>query len=789
MIFSLMLRGLRTGKARFACAALGVAVATGSLVFTTSFLATSNAQAPRRAAESCAPFAAWQVEDIRLSPMRRGEGKTPEKPRREARRKTPADLSLKAVALSLDYRPGGRVMQGPPMRVLLAEAPASNVYGRVALAEGRWVDESSPSCEVVCVRSALQRFGHQKEPPLFSSLKFVGEKGTMTAQIVGYLDGDKLPREFPTVFANEAALRKLASERFGSVSFFKSLPSSGAESLLTPQSESVLQAFRTDDQKRLDYARPVLLLAAFLTALALLVNALDLSVEASRPTLAMLRVAGATRWNVVAYVFDEAFFSSFVGWLLGVGGAIAALGLYVFLFPQDFPLGLALDGGKILLTFCLLPVLVLLALLFALAPALRVRALDIAARRRRSKTFGMALAFGFGFASFVAVEVWGATLMRAFVPSPEWPDAIVSFLPGGVSSYDVEKLRSVEGVRRLSELVPRQLFFERETSPRNALFLGAEFLPRFRFAEGTWEEANEAVFSGRGVVISSMLSRAHGLHVGDVLRVFRRGRRGAAADELAFPIVGVADVNWHMVTSRGLVRGLNGAPGMTDGPVFCSLDTMGLVDPRTYMTDATFSAPMTHVWVDYDKGFLAEKGVFQAGRLIESEIARRLDFPEGATVRLHARDEIADGTLAHGDDLIGQVARVPFVFLAILSLGFVAMLVARADASRETFALLRAVGATRLQRATRLAMTAVKTALIGILLALPVGFVAGWLFARKTGALWPGLPSDPVVPWGVILEGACGALVFALLVAVPTSLYLIGRDSVPRASMKGKRTL
>ncbi len=791
MIFSLMLRGLKRGKARFACAALGVAVATGSLVFTSSLLATSNAQAPRRAAEAAAPFVAWKADGIRLAPMRRGD----HPPREEARqrethlRTASADCALKAVSLTLDLRPGGRVMQGPPMRVLLAAAPPSNIYARVSLSEGRWVDEAATTREVVCVRSALRRFGRETEPKLGEAVTFVGEKGTMVATVVGYLDGDKLPREFPTVFANEAACQGLQSERFGDILLFKTMPTAGADDLLTPTSESVLSAFRTDDQKRMDYARPILLLASFLTALALLVNALDLSVEANRPTLANLRVVGATKGTLVLYVFDEALFSAVVGWLLGVGIASLALAAYVFAFPQDFPLGLALDGGKIFLTAGLLPVLVLAAVLFALAPALRVRALDLASRRRRPKILGMALAFAFGFASFVAVEVWGASLMRSFVPSPEWPDAIVSLLPGGVSSFDVEKVRTVEGVERVSELVPRQLFFEKDNSSRNALFLGAEFLPPFRFTEGTWAEANAAVFGGRGVVISSMLSRAHDLHKGGALRVYRRGRRGAGADELTFPIVGVADVNWHMVTSRGLVRGLNGAPGMTDGPVFCSLDTMGEVDPRTFLTDPAFSAPMTHLWVDYKKDFLAQHGVFAAGRLVEAQIARHLNFPTEATVRLHARDEIADGTLAHGDDLIGQVARIPMVFLAILSIGFVAMLVSQADAERATYAVLRAVGATRLQVAGRLALSAVRTAAWGIVFALPAGALAGWLFAIKTGAIWPGLPRHFVVPWAVIGEGAFLAILFALLVAVPTSLYLVGRANTPKLSMKGKRTL
>ena len=403
----------------------------------------------------------------------------------------------------------------------------------------------------------------------------------------------------------------------------------------------------------------------------------------------------------------------------------------------------------------------------------------------------MAIAFACGFAAFVAVEVWGASLMRAFVPSPEWPDAIVSILPGGASSFDVEKLRNLPGVKRISELYPLQLNFDPEeamtlpggrtgTRPgrmgdfggpkpcRNALFLAAEWLPTFRFIEGTHDACEEAILSSDACVITEMMSRARNLHKGDKLRVAMGGRGSKTPVEL--PIAGVVDLNWHMVTSRGLVRGLNRMPVMTDGPVFVSLDTIESLDARP-----AEMVPMTHLWVEYDPAFLKEKGVFPAGREVESAIADALGNPEDSTVRLHARDEIADGTLAHGSDLIGQAARVPFVFLLVLALGFIAMLVADADAARREFAVLRAVGATRGQLTTRLAGGALRTAIWGIAFGLPLGALVGWLFAIKTGSIWPGLPHYFEVPWRVLSEGTLGALAFVLIVAVPTSLVLIAR--------------
>lgn len=788
-VFRLLVDGLRRGKARFVCAIAGVAVASGVLVFITSLVATNNAQAPRVAEVACAPWGAWRLDGVQMR-FGRGRPSKAEIPTPAAPRPTHGarpDLSLSAVALTIDYRPGGRVMQGPPMFALLAEAPPTNIYGAVALKEGRWINQDAAEAEVVCVRQALRRFGTAPAPALGESLKFVGRKGTMTARIVGYLDGGKLPREFPGVFANRAAIAALAGEEMGVVSFYRRTPERHAPGMLTPASESVIASFRADEQRHMDYATPLLLVAALLAAVSLLVNSLLLSIEANRSTIAALRTVGMTRTGVIGLVVLESAFAGVVGWVVGVGGALAALFVYVAADAAAFPMGMAIDFGRIRMTAIVLPFVIALASIFAIAPALRVRAMDVAQRRPHRRRSGMAVAFGCGFAAFVAVEVWGASLMRAFMPSPEWPDAIVSILPGGASSFDVEKLRTVEGVHRISELVPRQLPFadapvaksgeaaSKWVRTPNVLFLAAEFLPRFRFVEGSWEEANQAVMDGDGVIITEMMSRAKNLHKGDSLVVRREGRRGGQAETLSFPIAGVVDLNWHMVASRGLLRGLNGAPGWADGPAFCSLDTMGVIDFRTYMTDAAMSAPMTHLWVEYDADFLKRHGVFQSGRLIEAEVFRRLGCPTVSTVRLHARDEIADGTLSHGGDVIGQIARVPFVFLAILAIGFVAMLVAEADSRRRELAVLRAVGATKWQLAASLASSAVKTAAAGIAAGIPLGALVGWLFTFKTGSFWPGLPHWFVVPWRIVAEGAIGAVVFALAFAIPTAMSLVRR--------------
>ena len=105
------------------------------------------------------------------------------------------------------------------------------------------------------------------------------------------------------------------------------------------------------------------------------------------------------------------------------------------------------------------------------------------------------------------------------------------------------------------------------------------------------------------------------------------------------------------------------------------------------------------------------------------------------------------------------------------------MLVASADGRRREFAVLRAVGATRLQLAAELAKEALKTALGGIALGLPGGALVGWLFTSGTRAAmanW-GIPPNFAVPGLVVAEGALGAVVFALAIAIPAALVIVRR--------------
>ena len=710
-------------KVRHICAILGVAIAVGTVVFMQGLVATNDHQA-------------MAVAERLL-------------------REVPVANEAKVAQFVIDYRPNGRVMQGPPLVACVAASELRSRNDEFRIKDGE--------CVVARAMFAQRRL---PVPSVGTELTLIGRKKTHYLKIAAVIDWEKPLRGYPNCFVSAETAAAIDEE-------WRDWEPKTAEELAP--------GFTSDAGRNFDRAKALLLWAAALTALCLLVNSLFLSIEAKRKEIAILRMVGMTRGGVARRVMGEAIGLTIAGLVLGVLASLVLLEGYVACNATTYPMGMAISWRHIAICLCLAPMVAVTAAGVALRTALKVKPLEAASNRMpRKKHLGMLIAFACGFGAFVAVEVWGSSLMSAFVPSKEWPDAIVSILPGGVSAFDIEKVQSgVKGVRKIHELAPLQVNLEPlEELPqrgsgmkqyRNALLLGSDWLPEFRFVAGTREEAEKAIREGDNCIITEMMARARKLKLGDDLKLdCGRGLK------MALKIVGLVDLNWHMVTSRGLVRGLNRMPVNTDGPVFVSFDTVEACDARPAMM-----VKMTHLWLDYEPEFLEEHGAFEAGRIVEREIVEALGMMteeiEENAVRLHSRDEVADGTLAHGVEIIGSMAKVPFVFILVISLGFVAMLVASADSRKREFRVLRAVGATKGQLAQVLIGEALKVAGWGILIGLFGGALVGWLCTAGTRAAmanW-GIPPSFAVPLVTIAKGAVGAIVFALIVAVPTSMAIV----------------
>ena len=378
-------------KARHICATLGIAAAVGAVVFMQSLVATNDRQAVAMA-------------ERMLSAV-------------------PVEAGAKSVQLQLDFRPDGRVLQGPPM---------------IAFAAVRKGIDGALVTKALFAQRRVKNL-----PSVGDELTLVGRKGAYRVRIAGFVEWERPVRGYPNMFLPPSAVAEIDEDW---------------QPFEPVTAEEAAPMFMSDAGRNMDRAKGLLLWAAALTALCLLVNSLFLSVESRRRELAVLRMVGLTRFGVAKLVAKEALLLSLGGLAVGTFAALAALRVYVACDAETFPSGTAVGIPGIAACIVATPLVALFGALLALKPALSVRPLEAASGRApRKRHFGMLVAFAFGFGAFVAVEVWGSSLTKPFIPSPEWPDAIVSILPGGVSSFDIEHLRNLKGVKRIGELQPLQV--------------------------------------------------------------------------------------------------------------------------------------------------------------------------------------------------------------------------------------------------------------------------------------------------------------------------------------------
>ena len=931
MILKLVLKSLPHEKARFATAVLGVAAATGLVVWSLGLATTSAGQSREKVRRMTEPYSCWvSTGNVGIRMDRKAMMKRPGRsPFAQPVQALPDTLvsavralpevkeaaAFKTIRTVLDFRPGGRVMQGPPLMTVMALASTSGCPYAAATVTGRWPDPASDEPEAaVCTAVFIPR--RLEAPPLGSTLVLITPSGTVNVKITALIDFKEAVQGFPTSFATLGAMRLASGGTYDPApnlllcqlrggaggqavkALVRQLSPSESAVTLPGQNEApepsplctaverrdVESGYSSDKLQNFKRQAPLLLTLSVLTALCMLINALTVGVEQKLRVLALLRTAGMTARQVSRMVMLEGAAIAFAGWAVGLAAGWILLAVFVSRTPDAFPEGVfmgwmtpvcsavgvtlvaavslygpcrcamrirpldvltemtsddkPLSWRRALLGFALLfPMLVFVlpmhitamarsvllltlglpmhvlglllvlpafvqlmerAALPAVSAALR---LDPHMLRRRisrsfSRTAGMVITLAIGLGAFVSIHIWGGSMMAPFIPSREFPDAIVSLLPNGVPNGAAEKVSRLEGVESgrclgleaaqfyVSDALTAQIARVSGRLPMspNVLLLGADPqvafggarpLAPFTFAEGSRQAAADALAAGGACVITKMFSRETGLHAGDELVIVKRlpmrGGGGGPVKTETLKIAGVADVNWHLITSRAQLRGRNNMPGSTMGLVF-----VNEADARRLSGNADTTS---FLWLNLSEPY-RKMGALQGSHLLEAEIRKAIAIDEANTVRVHHRDEIEDGTIAHGAQLIGDMARAPFWSLIVLSTGITTLLIASFQASAKEIAVMRAVGMTCSQLGRMLLGEALLVGLCGIVLSLVSGFCIGWTFTGWTRAwmMFGGLPVSLSIPWGVILQGVGFAFALCIAMAVPPILWLVRKQ-------------
>ncbi len=430
--------------------------------------------------------------------------------------------------------------------------------------------------------------------------------------------------------------------------------------------------------------------------------------------------------------------------------------------------------------------------------------------RATGRNARMALTLTAGLGAYFAIHIWGASLTEPFIPTRTLPDAVVSILPGGLPLGT-----------DLGELPTNA----RGEAPRLTPFFSAQYrlhdedFAAIETRTGAQPKQNNILLIGTpgetGVTVTAMFARQTGLRIGDTLRIQRKDRAGAVTT-LPLTITAIRQINWHLYTARARLRGRNGAPFGTLGPIFVGAEVVQAFDPETASRHCFYWAQLPSnaasdpqaLYSLSDKLELAlqslantsDREAWKVGGL-EGWSPRKQDAsdvsaaaPRGrpnqtskrpnlqpSNVIVHLRDEISDGTLAHSAELLGDLARIPLWSLLILCTGFIALLAATVCLQADELRTLHAIGMTRAQLGRFLCAQALLLGVTAAELALLFGLTVGWGFTGWTLAWMPfgGLPTALCLPPLPILQGL-GVLFAAILILTPLPVFFLVRRLLKR---------
>ena len=206
------------------------------------------------------------------------------------------------------------------------------------------------------------------------------------------------------------------------------------------------------------------------------------------------------------------------------------------------------------------------------------------------RSLGTTAALTVGLGLFVAMQIWGYSMLEPFKPGECVPDLLVAFQRGGLPESEIEAVRALPGVRgdqftplaveqpRLagditgsenqSSVIRQNNVIMVGLDPQVA-FGGPDRLFKVRFVEGSPETAIAELKRGHNCIVPDHFLKATGLGLGDSFAVVPPH---APSKRIEYTIVGAVSLpGWHWMTK---FSGLRRREGRSAAIVFADYETV-----------------------------------------------------------------------------------------------------------------------------------------------------------------------------------------------------------------------
>lgn len=386
------------------------------------------------------------------------------------------------------------------------------------------------------------------------------------------------------------------------------------------------------------------------------------------------------------------------------------------------------------------------------------------------RTMGTTVALTVGLGLYVALQVWGYSMLQPFLPGDWAPDVLVGFSGAGLADAEIETVRLARGVKpaqclplaveqpRLAGDITRSAQGASVTRQDNVVLMGldpqvalggSKPLLRLDFVQGKRDEVAALLCQGRYCVVPDYFARATGLGVGD--------RFGMLPPEtpdqpVEYTIAGVVALpGSHMMTK---LTGLRRRSGRMAALVFA---------PYAAVRRDFDLKRVNFFWMNVEPGV----GVVELGAALGPIASRNLDAlaPHGQAgeygprgrggPRILRSADLRSNLHSRSEGMIWMMSQIPLITLLVASLGVVNTVMASVLARRWELGVLRAVGVTRGGLCAMILAEGLLVGLVACTLSLAFGVMAGWCGTgiSQYVSFFGGLSTPLVVPWSKLAIG------------------------------------
>ena len=396
------------------------------------------------------------------------------------------------------------------------------------------------------------------------------------------------------------------------------------------------------------------------------------------------------------------------------------------------------------------------------------------------RTVGTSVSLTIGLGLYIAIQVWGYTMLGSFVPGAWAPDALISFNPGGIppdKAAQVEEFPGVDADRclplvfeqpRLRDDLTHSAERASVTRQDNVVIVGLDPerafggehpLLKFEWVYGSPEEVIPQLEAGRACIVPDHFLRETGLGVGDSFVLVPPVNPD---HPVSYRIAGAVRLpGWHWQTKP---TGFRSRTHRAAALVFADY-------PSVAKDFSKHTA--SHVWFDYDAAKTNPKHLgADAKALYAAALGRDVAIGEAPGddpyVKVMPIEGVRNMVRSHAKQWIWGMSRLPLVTLIVACIGVLNSILASVRARRWDMGVLRAIGFTRL---TLVRLVIAEGLLIGIVacfLSLGFGIFAGWCGAGISQyiSFFGGMHPSLIVPWYPVTLGLGAMLLLSAFAAV-----------------------